>query len=214
MKIHTHCVITYGEQPVGYTVGPALEAKEALEVLMNESNVPDLIDKACSVAGAIFEIAGKKNGYALAKDIIKTGKAEAKLRDIINTQGGNSSIKPDDIPIGSETLKVKAKNEGQMLWISNSAIVEIARGAGAPKDRGAGIIFNKKIGDPISKDDILFTVYAEKSRKLSRAQDLLKELEPIGIGKRADMMIRTIKETPTLKRSFVLVEIEDKCFES
>ncbi|WKT58667.1 hypothetical protein QVH35_04705 [Candidatus Nitrosotenuis chungbukensis] len=55
-----------------------------------------------------------------------------------------------------------------MLWISNSTIVEIARSAGAPKDRGAGIIFNKKIGDPVSRDDILFTVYAEKSRKLEQ----------------------------------------------
>src|SRR5574342_888674 len=72
LNIHTHCVITYGEQPIGYSIGPALEAREALEVLMNESNVPDLIDKACSIAGAIFEITGKKNGYALAKDIIKT----------------------------------------------------------------------------------------------------------------------------------------------
>ncbi|WP_255486681.1 AMP phosphorylase [Candidatus Nitrosotenuis sp. DW1] len=204
LNIHTHCVVTYGEQPVGYTVGPALEAREALEVLMNESNVPDLIDKACSIAGAIFEITGRKNGYALAKDIIKTGRAEAKLREIISAQGGNSSIRPGDISIGSETLKVKAKSEGQVLWISNSAIVEIARSAGAPKDKGAGIIFNKKIGDPVSRDDILFTVYAEKSRKLSRTQDLLKEMDPIGVGKRADMVIRTIKDTPTLKRSFVL----------
>ncbi len=171
---------------------------------MNESNVPDLIDKACSIAGAIFEITGKKNGYALAKDIIKTGKAEAKLREIISAQGGNSSIRPSDIPIGSETLKVKAKSEGQVLWISNSAIVEIARSAGAPKDKGAGIIFNKKIGDPVSRDDILFTVYAEKSRKLSRTQELLREMDPIGVGKRAGMVIRMIKDTPTLKRSFVL----------
>lgn len=204
LKIHTHCVLTYGEQPIGYTVGPALEAREALEVLMNESNVPDLIDKACNIAGAIFEITGRKNGYEIAKNMIKTGKAEAKLREMIKLQGGKADIAPSDFPIGNHTLKIKARKEGQVLWINNSAIVEIARSAGAPKDKGAGIVFNKKIGDPVSKDDILFTVHAEKSRKLNRAHDLLEEINPIGVGKRADMVIHTIKEIPMIRKSFVL----------
>ncbi|HLA21865.1 MAG TPA: hypothetical protein VJZ17_00295, partial [Nitrosopumilaceae archaeon] len=52
LDIHSHCVITHGEQPVGYAVGPSLEAKEALEVLMKKANVPDLVDKACHIAGA------------------------------------------------------------------------------------------------------------------------------------------------------------------
>ncbi len=204
LGIHTHCVLTHGEQPVGLTVGPSLEAKEALEVLMNEANVPDLIDKACNIAGSIFEITGKKGGYQLAREIIRNGKAEAKLREIIEMQGGNRNIKPKDLVVGEDILKIKAKKEGQMLWINNNAIVEIARSAGAPKDEGAGIVFNKKIGDPVSKDDVLFTVYAEKSRKLSRTQELLGEIEPVGIGKRADMIIHTVKEVPVIKKSFVL----------
>jgi AMP phosphorylase len=204
LEMHTHCVLTYGEQPVGYTVGPALEAKEALEVIMNESNVPDLLDKACSIAGSIFEITGRRNGYELAKSIIKTGKAEAKLREIIEAQGGKSNVKPKDLFIGEDILKIKAKKDGHMLWINNNAIVEIARSAGAPKDKGAGIVFNKKIGDSVSKDDIIFTVYAEKSRKLTRTQDLLGEINPVGVGKRADMIIHTVKETPVISKSFVL----------
>jgi AMP phosphorylase len=204
MNIHTHCVLSYGEQPVGYTIGPALEAKEALEVLMNEANIPDLLDKVCSIAGAIFEITGRKNGYSLAREIVRSGKAEAKIREIIEAQGGKSKIKPKDISIGEETVRIKAKNDGKLLWINNNAIVEIARSAGAPKDSGAGITFNKKIGDTVSKDDVIFTVHAEKSRKLSRTQELLAELEPVGVGKRTDMIIHTVREIPELKRSFVL----------
>src|SRR5574337_61162 len=90
LGIHTHCVLTYGEQPIGLTMGPALEAREALSILMNESKVPDLIDKACHIAGSIFELAGKKNGYNLARNILHSGKAEKKLRDIISQQGGRS----------------------------------------------------------------------------------------------------------------------------
>jgi AMP phosphorylase len=204
LNMHTHCILTYGEQPVGYTVGPALEAREALEVLMNESNVPDLLDKTCNIAGAVFEMTGRKNGYLLAKEIIQSGKAEAKLREIIKMQGGRSTIKPKDIAIGEETIKIKAKNDGKLLWINNNAIVEIARMAGAPKDKGSGVVFNKKIGDTVTKDDVIFTVYAEKTRKMSRTQELLSELEPVGVGKRADMMIHAVKEIPEPKKSFVL----------
>jgi AMP phosphorylase len=204
LGIHTHCVLTYGEQPVGLTVGPSLEAREALEVLMNRKEIPDLIDKACNIAGSIFEITGKKNGYNLAMSILRSGKAEAKIRQIIGAQGGNAGIMPEDFVIGQHTIKVKAKNDGRVLWINNSNIVEIARSAGAPKDKGAGIVFNKKIGDSVVKNDVVFTVYAEKIRKLDRAHKMLDEMNPVGIGKRMEMLIHTVKEIPVVKRSFIL----------
>lgn len=204
LGIHTHCVLTYGEQPIGLTVGPALEAREALEVLMNRTNVPDLVDKACNIAGSIFEITGRKNGYKLAMDILHSGKAEKKIREIIGAQGGKIGIMPEDFAIGKNTLKVKAKKGGRVLWINNSVIVEIARSAGAPKDKGAGIVFNKKIGDSVSKGDVLFTIYAEKSRKLDRTHDLMEEVDPVGIGRRMEMLIHTVKDIPIVSRSFVL----------
>jgi len=204
LNIHTHCMITHGEQPVGLSVGPALEAREALEVLMNKKNAPDLVDKAYHIAGAIFEIAGKKNGYNLAKDVLRTGKAEKKLREIISLQGGNSKIKPDELVIGDQTLQIKAKKTGQVLWMDNNILVEIARAAGAPKDKGSGIIFNKKCGDKVTNNEVLFTIYAEKPRKLTRVQDILDEQEPIGIGKTMEMFIHKVKEPLIVRRAFVL----------
>ena len=204
MRIHAHCVITHGEQPVGLSVGPALEAREALEVLMNRRIIPDLFDKTCHIAGAIFEIAGKKNGYNLAKDILRTGKAEKKLREIISLQGGRSKLKPDDLVVGDQVLQIKAKKTGQVLWMDNNSLVEIARAAGAPKDKGAGIVFNKKCGDKVTRNEILFTIFAEKSRKLSRAQEILDIQEPVGIGRTMEMFIHKVKEPPIVKRAFVL----------
>ena len=94
--IKTECIITKGDQPLGYAVGSGLEAKEALEVLMGR-NVPDVIDKVLNVAGTLLEMAGKENGKELALDILRTGKAEKKFREIIECQGGNPNIKPEDI---------------------------------------------------------------------------------------------------------------------
>lgn len=204
LGIRTHCVLTHGEQPVGHTLGVSLEAMEALGVLMNKTTVPDLVDKACHLAGSIFEMLGKDRGYSMAKEILHSGKAEKKMREIIELQGGNPRMSLDDFEIGQKVKKVYSKRSGQVLWMNNSDLVEIARAAGSPKDKGAGIILYKKQGDKVKAGELLFTVYAEKSRKLSRVEELLSELEPIGVGERMEMFIHKIKESPVVKRAFVL----------
>jgi len=204
LDIHTHCVVTFGEQPIGYAIGPALEAKEALEVLMNKKNVPDLMDKACRISGTMFELLGKKNGYDLAKKILASGKAEKKMREIIKAQGGNSAISPEDIKIGKYTLHISSEKSGQVIWMENRIIVEMGRAAGAPKDKGAGIVFNKKIGDQVEKGELLFTVYAEKAYKIDRVKYILSNQTPLSVGKKSDMLIHTITESPVVERTFVI----------
>jgi len=162
LNIKVQCAITYGEQPVGYAIGPSLEAYEALSVLMGKAHVPDLVDKATDIAGILLEMSGKEDGKTLALEILKSGKAEKKLREIIEAQGGNSEIKPDGIHIGEETFTVRSGKEGYLLWINNASLVEIARLAGAPKDKGAGVRLHKKIGDAVRKNEPLFTIYAER----------------------------------------------------
>lgn len=204
LGIQVQCVLTNGERPVGHTLGPALEAREALSVLMGKSVVPDLVDKACHIAGSIFEIVGRKNGYEMAKDILQSGRAEKKLREIISLQGGNPRIGLDDLPAGEEAFSVRSKKSGQVLWMDNISLVEIARAAGAPKDKGAGILLHKKPGDKVKRGDVLYTIYAEKSRKLTRTQEILSDLDPLGIGEKAEMFIHKVKESPFVKRAFVI----------
>ncbi|MHA1742623.1 MAG: AMP phosphorylase, partial [Candidatus Heimdallarchaeota archaeon] len=204
LGIKTQCAITYGEQPIGHTLGSALEAREALEVLMRKKNVPDLVDKATHIAGILLEMVGKKNGQRLALEILKSGKAEEKMREIIMEQGGDPEIKPEDIEIGSYGLDVTADRSGYVLWINNADLVEIARAAGSPKDKGAGILLYKKLGEKVSKGERLFTVYAEKSRKLERAREEIEEEESIGVGERMEMVIHEIKEMPVHKKAFIL----------
>lgn len=204
LGIHTHCILTFGEQPIGYSIGPALEAKEALEVLMNKKQVPDLLNKVCNIAGGMFELLGRKNGYLLAKKILESGKAEKKMREIIKSQGGKSSIKPEDISVGKHLMRIRTEKSGQVMWIENRIIVDIARAAGAPKDKGAGIVFNKKLGEHVQKGDLLLTIYAEKPYKLDRVKYILSYQSPIGIGNRSDMLIHKITESPVVERTFVI----------
>jgi len=204
LNIKVQCAITYGEQPVGYTVGPALEAQEALRVLMGERYVPDLVDKATDIAGILLEMSGMKNGKTLAMEILKSGKAEKKLREIIGAQGGNPEVKPEDIYVGEETFTIRSKKKGYLLWINNASLVEIARLAGAPKDKGAGVHLHKKIGDAVRENDPLFTIHAERDIKLQRAIDRLKKSYVLGIGERMEMLIHEVREPPIPKKMFML----------
>ena len=204
LLIKVNCAITYGEQPLGYAIGPALEAREALEILMGKRNVVDVIEKATSLSSILFKMVGMRNGNEIPMKILKSGKAEKKIREIIKAQGGNEKILPKDIEIGDYKIDVKAENSGYVLWIDNSILINIARAAGAPKDKGAGILLYKKIGDRVRKNEKIFTIFAEKQRKLSRVDKILNEANPFGIGDRMKILIDIIKEKPIHEKTFIL----------
>ena len=127
-----------------------------------------------------------------------------KLREIIFEQGGDSEIKPDDLEVGNYGLDIKAEKKGLVLWVDNSALIAVARAAGSPKDKNAGIQIYKKVGDPVKVGDRLFTIYADKSRKLKRAEKILKEEPIMAVAKRMDMVVHEVKESPVHKKAFIL----------
>jgi AMP phosphorylase len=205
MGIRVNCVSTFGEQPIGYGIGPALEAREALATIsMHAHRTPwDLMGKVFHLANHLFDFKGIRNGEDKALHIWRSGKAEKKLRQIIEAQGGDPKIKPSDIPVGSRKVSVASAKSGQVLWISNGELIQIARGAGAPKDKGAGIMLHKKLNSGVKRGEPLFEIYAEKTYKLNRALELAKSLEPFGVGDRKGMVYTDIPKEKH-ERYFIL----------
>ncbi len=204
LKIETVGASTFGEQPIGFAIGPALEAREALCTLMHGKGPSDLVDKVTHLAGILMDFKMGKGGKNEATRLLRSGKAYKKLKEIIEAQGGNPNIKPDDLPIGSKNVEVKSTVNGTVGWINNRALVEIARACGTPKDKGAGIMLHKKMGDGVKKGDILFEVYADKGYKLERAMRLTKHLKILGIGKRFQMLIEKIPRKVEHPKNFIL----------
>jgi len=194
LGIKTRCAVTFGEQPVGNAIGPALEAREALETIGNLKSI-DLVDKACSLAGTLLGMVGKGNKTTAMK-LLKSGKAEKKLRQIIEEQGGDPKIKPDDIKVGDKRVTIRAKKDGTVMWIKNAELAEIAKLAGAPKDKEAGILLHAKIGSSVKENQPLFTIYAKKLYKLKEAEILARQTEPIIVVKNLskEMLIKTIED--------------------
>lgn len=203
LEMVVSCASTLGEQPIGYAVGPALEAREALQSI-NGRGPQDLTDKAVHLSSILFDFKGIKNSKGKALDILKSGKAEKKLREIIRAQGGDPGIKVDDIPVGPKRVRIKSNTSGKVLWINNSTVIEVARTAGAPKDKGAGILFHRKMGDTVKKGDVLFEIYAEKAYKMNRALKIAKENEFIEVGRRYRMLLEKIPARKKHEEFFVL----------
>jgi AMP phosphorylase len=197
--------ITYGEQPLGHAIGPALEAREALQTIMGKGPA-DVVDKVTSVAGLLFEMVGVRNGKAQALRLLKSGKAEKKLREIIAAQGGDPKVRPSDIAIGTKSATIKAETDSRVLWIMNAEMGLIAREAGAPADRGAGVILHAKVGDTVRKGMPLLTIYSNHAQSLRNALKLYAEYKPIGIGKSVTerMLMAQVPTKLPMRRMFVL----------
>ena len=194
MGIRVACAATFGDQPVGYDSGPALEAREALKALAGQGPV-DLVDKATGLVELLLELLGVANGKQVAQETLKSGKALAKMREIIAEQGGDPSVQPEDVPVGSKTLTVRAERGGIVTWVNNAAVAAVARLAGAPKDKGAGIELHVKLGDAVKVGEPLFTVYSEYSAKLQLAEEFLESTPPVVVGKPgSEMVVRKIVE--------------------
>jgi AMP phosphorylase len=206
LDMGVECVITEGGQPVGRSVGPALEAREALETLMGKGP-PDLVDKATGLAGALFEMLGKSDGKGMAKEILRSGKALEKMREIINAQGGDPDVNLESLEISDNWLDVEAELEGRVLWINNRAIARIAREAGTPGDKCAGILLHAKTGDQISKGDPLLRIYGDSEQKLANAERMSRAEEPILVGSRMGekMLLKKVKGVTPLGREFEIV---------
>ncbi len=201
LGLTVQCALTFGEQPLGCAVGPALEAKEALAALMGRSP-QDLFDKATSLAGLLFEMVGIENGKQKAESIVLCGKAERKLREIIGVQGGNPKVRPEEIEVGDKTAIVFAEQSGRVLWINSSYIAQIAREAGAPKERGTGVVLKAKLGDTVKKGAAMFEIYAERESKLESALKLSETMQPYVLSRKAgDQMLLDQVPARTIPRA-------------
>jgi len=192
--IEAECALTLAHQPVGHCIGPALEAREALILLKDYSAGPNsLVEKSTALAGILLEMGGKAEkakGQNLAKDILQTGKAYEKMKEIIKVQGGDPDITPDQIKIGPHSKEFYATKSGHITEVNNAIINSIAKAAGCPFSKSAGVEIFKKQGAKIQSGDMIFKIYSDSTSNLKKAEKIYNSTGgPIILG---GMMIERI----------------------
>jgi AMP phosphorylase len=182
LSMRVECALTYGDIPVGYAIGPKLEVIEALKVLEGATEPNSFIQKSVSLAGIALEMSGKAargSGAAMAQEILTKGKALEKMRKIIEIQGGDPAVRSADIAPGEHQFVVHAPASGYVIEMNNTSLITLARTAGAPHDRGAGIFLHAKKGKAVRTGDPLFTIYADRSWRLQKALEEGRRLMPV-----------------------------------
>ncbi len=184
LGLHLEVVISNGRQPVGRGVGPVLELRDVMQVLNNDPQAPaDLRQKALWLAGRVLEfdpdVRGGQ-GYAIARDILDSGRALDKMQKIIEAQGRN----PETVAVGRLRHRVEAPADGFVTAIDNLQIARIARLAGAPMDKGAGVDLLKKLGDSVQRGETLYFIHADFPSDFRFAQEAAAKDIGFRIGKK------------------------------
>jgi len=163
-------IISEGSQPIGKGIGPALEAKDILKILESggKEGPGDLKEKSVKMADILLE---EGNGDRTAKEILESGDAYEKFKEIVDAQGCHAKSSKE-IELANHSYTVKSEKSGRVESVSNEAVKNIAKATGCPKQKKAGIYLHKKKGDPVEEDGELMTIYSETEKMLHRAVEL------------------------------------------
>jgi len=179
-KVKIEVVLTSAKEPIGNGVGPALEIKDILKILRRESDCPkDLEKKSIFLAGKILEMTGTEKGQGVeeAEEILNSGQAYKKFEEIIRAQGG----KVKEIILPKTKKEIFASRGGRIRGIDNGGINELARIAGCPTDKYAGVYLHAHVGSRVKKGDKILTIYSESRIRLKEAVKNYAEKRPIKI---------------------------------
>lgn len=186
LKRKTIAVITNMDQPLGHEVGNANEVKEAIEVLKgngceDEETVALTIASYMTVLGGAFN--NFDEAYSKLKDIIRSGKAVNKLKELIEIQGGNPDITDhtDKLPQAEYNVEVKSFKSGYVysMEAEKIGIAAMLLGAGRKTkedkiDPAAGITLVKKVGESVSKGDTICILHTN-IKDCSESQSIVKD---------------------------------------
>jgi len=165
LKVHQ----SDGSAPVGRGIGPALEARDVLAVLRREQDAPpDLRERALDLAGSLLDLAGADGGSGRerATGLLASSAAAAKFMAICEAQGGFS-----EPGLAAFHAVETASAAGVVAAIDNRRIARIAKLAGAPGRKTAGVLLQKQPGERVERGEPLYEIHAETSGELDWARD-------------------------------------------
>jgi thymidine phosphorylase len=181
-------VITSMEEPLGRAIGNSLEIIESIEFLKGNIKKGDLAELTYSFATIALMQLGLYNDKSEAetylKELVSSGKAIEKFKELINAQNGNTEVinNYDLFDLPTYKIECESKKNGYVHNIDAYKIAYACKILGAGRDKksdpidySVGIYLNKKSGDSVRKGDILYTIYSNNPEKTKLAQKYCDE---------------------------------------
>ena len=183
---NTRVVISNMDQPLGKAVGNSVEIEESLEALKGNWT-SDIKEVVYTLATELLLMAGKakdeEDGRKQIDQVIRSGKALSKFKEMVERQGGGSSFIGDGkLSQAKFNMEVLSNEEGYVTSLNARAIgkASVSLGAGrealdAKISHSAGIILHKKIGDFVEKGEVLAELRTDKEETLLEGERNVRE---------------------------------------
>jgi len=178
-------LITDMDEPLGNTIGNALEVIECMEILRG-GGPADLRELCLELSAWMLHLGGLANTIADGKrrsaDLISSGKALEKFRQMIELQGGDPRVvdEPKLLPQAKKSVQVKSPGAGYISGMQceqiGTACVILGGGRERKEDAvdpAVGIVLHKKVGDAVNADEPLATIHYNDETRAARAAQLV-----------------------------------------
>ncbi len=180
-------LITDMDQPLGLMIGNALEVIECVEIMQGKGPA-DLRELCLELAGWMLYLGGASKSVVEGKqksaDLIASGAALKKFRQMIELQGGDPRIIDDfkRLPKAQHKTEVKSANAGFVASMQCEQIGAacVILGGGREKkedsvDPAVGIVLHKKVGDQVAAGEPLATIHYNAEAKAQRARQRIEQ---------------------------------------
>jgi pyrimidine-nucleoside phosphorylase len=178
-------LITDMDKPLGNRIGNALEVAEVVEVLRG-GGPADLRELCLELAGWMLHLGNAaktvEEGKQKSAQLISSGKALERFRQMVELQGGDPGIIDDTkrLPASRHTLEVPASKPGYVTAMQceqiGTACVILGGGRERKEDSidpAVGIVLHRKVGDPVAIDESLATIHYNADERAERARQLI-----------------------------------------
>ncbi len=185
-------IVTGMGQPLGTHVGNALEVKEAIDVLSGRVK-GDLLEVALLLGSHMLVLGGRASDTAQAREMLlsalRTGSGLSRLKAMIEAQGGDASCVSDvsKLPQPALIREVKVGREGYIAAMDTEALGYAAQAMGAGRvqktdviDYSVGYILPVRIGDQVTADTVLCTLYARNEADAAKTEAAIRAAITIG----------------------------------
>ena len=192
MGKRTVALITDMDQPLGNMIGNALEVVEVIEVLRG-SGPEGLRDLCLELAGWMLHLGGASKTVAEGKrrsaELIASGEAHEKFREMIALQGGDPRVvdDPKRLPVSQCTMPVASPHEGYLdsMQCEQIGTACVILGGGRERkedsvDPAVGIVLHKKVGDRVAAKEPIATIHYNSQTRAEQARRLIETSCQIG----------------------------------
>ena len=178
------CCITKLDEPTGQFFGNIIELREIYKCLSGEmpKDVEETILEFGSKILNISKTCSDENkAKAMIKENIQNGEALKSFETLIKNNGGNFELLKEDIEV-KNVLPITAPTDGYIAEINVNKLRMLAKFLGAIRNKrsdnldiGAGIVYNKKVGDAVKAGEIIANVYTNSDIKTEKAISMANE---------------------------------------